>query len=185
MEQQLTKQEQDILLKLARDTIKLWLTEQRKSPLPEAKGILGEKCGAFVTLYKKGQLRGCIGNIIGHIPLVETVQEMAIASATQDPRFHRVTPEELEEIDIEISVLSPIREIKDVNEIQVGMHGIIMRQGMFQGLLLPQVAVEYGWDRETFLNHTCLKAGLPEGAWKDKATKIEIFSAQVFSEKQQ
>lgn len=184
MEKQLTKQEQDILLKLARDTIRIWLTEQRKPPLPDAKGILGEKCGAFVTLHKKGHLRGCIGNIIGHMPLVETIQEMAIAASTQDPRFHRVTPEELEEIDIEISVLSPLREIKDVNEIEVGIHGIIMSKGMFQGLLLPQVATEYGWDRETFLNHTCLKAGLPEGAWKDKNTRIEIFSAQVFGEKE-
>ena len=183
MEKQLTKEEQKILLKLARDTVTLWVTEHRKPPLPEAKGILGENCGAFVTLHKKGQLRGCIGNIIGRMPLVETIQEMAIASATQDPRFHSVSKEELGEIDIEISVLTPLREIKDVNEIQVGTHGIVMSRGMFQGLLLPQVATEYGWDRETFLNHTCLKAGLPEGAWKDKNTKIEIFSAQVFGEK--
>jgi len=181
----LTKEKQKILLKLARDTIALWLKEHKRPPLPEAKGLFGEHCGAFVTLHKKGQLRGCIGNMIGQGPLVETIQEMAIASATQDPRFHSVTLEELAQIDIEISVLSPMRQITDVNEIQVGTHGILMSRGMFHGVLLPQVATEYGWDRTKFLEQTCLKAGLPPNAWQDPQTKIEIFSAQVFGEKKQ
>jgi len=184
MEKKLSKDEKDALLKLARDTISLWLTEHRKPPLPPAEGLLGENCGAFVTLHKKGQLRGCIGNIVGYRPLVETIQEMSIASATQDPRFHPVVREELSEIDIEISVLSPLRETKDVNEIQVGTHGILITRGMFQGVLLPQVATDYKWNRETFLDHTCLKAGLPEGAWKEEGTRIEIFSAEVFGEKE-
>lgn len=184
MEQLLSKEEQRILLKLARNTIEMWVREQSKPPLPAAKGILGEKCGAFVTIHKKGQLRGCIGNMIGYGPLVETIQEMAIASSTGDPRFHPVRPEELNDIDIEISVLSPLREIKDINEIEVGKHGILMSRGMFHGVLLPQVATEYNWDRTTFLQHTCMKAGLSENAWQDPKTKIEIFSAQVFSEKE-
>jgi AmmeMemoRadiSam system protein A len=183
MEQLLTGEEQKILLRLARDTIEMWVREQARPPLPEAKGILGEKCGAFVTIHKKGQLRGCIGNMIGQGPLVETIQEMAIASSTGDPRFRPVNVDELKDIDIEISVLSPLREIKDVNEIEVGTHGILMSRGMFHGVLLPQVATEYCWDRTTFLQHTCMKAGLPEDAWQDPKTRIEIFSAQVFREK--
>jgi AmmeMemoRadiSam system protein A len=179
----LSKEEQKTLLKLARDTIEMWLKEQRKPSLPEAKGLFGELCGAFVTLHKKGQLRGCIGNMIGRGPLVETIQDMAIASATEDPRFRPVSLQELPELDIEISVLSPMRAIKDVNEIEVGTHGILMSRGMFHGVLLPQVATEYGWDRATFLQHTCLKAGLPPDAYKDPSTKIEIFSAQVFGGK--
>lgn len=183
MAKEITAGEKKTLLKLARDTITRYLADGKKPPQPEAKGVLGDVCGAFVTLHKKGQLRGCIGNIVGRGPLVETIQEMAIASATQDPRFQRVKPEELSGIDIEISVMSPIRQIKDVNEIEVGKHGIIMRRGMFQGLLLPQVATEHGWDRDTFLAHTCMKAGLPAEAWKDPETTIEIFSAVVFGEK--
>jgi AmmeMemoRadiSam system protein A len=183
MEKELTAEEKQTLLRLARDTITQYVTERTRPPLPEAEGMLGEPCGAFVTIHKQGRLRGCIGNMVGRGPLVELIQEMAIASATQDPRFHSLSREELSEIDIEISVLSPMRRITDVNEIEVGKHGILMSRGMFQGVLLPQVATEYGWDRETFLMHTCIKAGLPENAWKDPATKIEIFSAQVFGEK--
>jgi len=183
MAKKLTDNERKTLLKLARDTIAQYLKDGSRVPLPDAAGVLGEECGAFVTLHKRGQLRGCIGNMIGRGPLIETIREMAIAAATQDPRFRRVTGEELKEIDIEISVLSPMKRIKDVNEIEVGTHGILMRQGMYQGVLLPQVATEYGWDRETFLTHTCLKAGLPTEAWRDPATSIEIFSAEVFGEK--
>ena len=183
MEQMLSKEEQKTLLKLARDTIEMWVREGKRPPLPPAKGFLDQYCGAFVTIHKKGQLRGCIGNMVGHAPLVETIQEMAIASSTGDPRFHPVRAEELNEIDIEISVLSPMREIKDVNEIQVGVHGILMSRGMFHGVLLPQVAIEYKWNRTQFLQHTCAKAGLPEDAWQDPVTKIEIFSAQIFRER--
>ncbi len=180
----LTIDEKKTLLKLARDTIERYLSNNTREELPKADGILGEECGAFVTLHKKGQLRGCIGNMIGRGPLVETIQEMAIAASVQDPRFHKVTMEELEDVDIEISVLSPMKRIKDVSEIEVGKHGILMRRGMCQGVLLPQVATEYGWDRETFLENTCHKAGLPADAWKDPETVIEIFSADVFGEKE-
>ncbi|MBI2974022.1 MAG: AmmeMemoRadiSam system protein A [Deltaproteobacteria bacterium] len=178
----LTKEEQSILLQLARNTINAFLAGKHLPPLPKAIGALGERSGAFVTLHKRGMLRGCIGNMIGHGPLVHIVQEMAIAAATQDPRFSSVSPSEMGEIDIEISVLSPMKKIRDVSEIQVGVHGIMISKGFCHGVLLPQVATEQKWDRETFLIHTCYKAGLPPDAWKDPKTTIEIFSAQVFGE---
>jgi len=184
MAQRLTDQHREVLLKLVRDTIAQYLADGTRVPLPERDGVLGQECGAFVTLHKKGQLRGCIGNMMGRGPLIETIQEMAIAASTQDPRFGTVTPDELADIDIGISVLSPMRQTKDVNEIEVGTHGILMKQGMYQGVLLPQVATEYGWDRETFLANTCLKAGLPTEAWRDPETQIYIFSAEVFGEKE-
>ena len=183
MAQRLTDAERATLLKLARETIAQYLKDGKRVALSRAEGLLAENCGAFVTLHKRGQLRGCIGNMIGMRPLIETIQEMAISSATQDPRFRRVTPDELADIDIEISVLSPMKRIKDVNEIEVGTHGILMRRGMYQGVLLPQVATEWGWNREEFLAHTCEKAGLPMDAWRDPETAIEIFSAEVFGEK--
>ncbi|MBN1283153.1 MAG: AmmeMemoRadiSam system protein A [Proteobacteria bacterium] len=184
MAQKLSESEKTTLLKLARETISQYLKDGKRVPLPKAKGLLAEHAGAFVTLHKRGQLRGCIGNMIGIRPLVETIQEMAISAATEDPRFHRVQPEEMTEIDIEISVLSPMKRVKDVSEIEVGTHGILMRRGMYQGVLLPQVATEWGWDREEFLAHTCEKAGLPPDAWRDPETAIEIFSAEVFGEGQ-
>lgn len=176
--------EEKILLELARKTIEAWLKTKEMIELPPAEGALAEKSGAFVTLHKKGQLRGCIGHLIGTAPLIQTVQNMAIAAATEDPRFPPVEPVEMKSIDIEISVLSPMKRIKNVSEIEVGKHGILLGRGWQQGVLLPQVATEYKWNRETFLRHTCLKAGLAEDAWKDPDTTIEIFSAQVFGERQ-
>jgi AmmeMemoRadiSam system protein B/AmmeMemoRadiSam system protein A len=152
-------------------------------PIPEfdvTAPILKENRGAFVTIKRRGQLRGCIGYIEGREPLHKTVAKMAEAAAFQDPRFPPVSDKELTELDYEISVLTPLRRINDVNEIEVGKHGIYMKRGWLSGLLLPQVATEYGWDRQTFLEHTCTKAGLPSDAWKDKTTEIYIFSADVF-----
>ncbi len=140
-------------------------------------------CGVFVTLHKKGRLRGCIGNFDPCDPLYQNVAEMAVAAATQDRRFDMVTMEELPEIDIEISVLSPLRKITDTDEIEIGKHGIYMTKGRFRGVLLPQVAVEHGYNREEFLNATCEKAGLSPTRWKDGSVDIEIFDAEIFSEK--
>jgi len=131
--------------------------------------------GAFATLKKRGQLRGCIGLIEGRKPLHETVEEMAQAAAFKDTRFRQVTEDELDGLDIEISALTPLRQIENVNEIEVGRHGIYIVRGYHSGLLLPQVATEYNWDSDTFLSQTCVKAGLPENAWKDTDTKIFIF----------
>ncbi|MDI7260353.1 MAG: AmmeMemoRadiSam system protein A, partial [Thermodesulfobacteriota bacterium] len=152
-------------------------------PVPEFKidsPTLRENRGAFVSLHKKGQLRGCIGYIEGRGPLHQTIEEMAEAAAFRDPRFTPVTEKELHDLEIEISVLTPLKKITDVGEIEVGRHGIYIKKGRFSGLLLPQVATEYGWDRKTFLEHTCQKAGLPSSAWKDKDAEIYIFSADIF-----
>ena len=137
-----------------------------------------------MTLRQDGRLRGCIGSFVGTGPLIDTVREMAISASTRDPRFPPLTTAELEEVDLEISVLSPLRQIDDPSEIEVGRHGIFITRGFHSGVLLPQVATEYGWDRETFLEHTCAKAGLPADAWRDPETQIEVFEAQVFGEKE-
>jgi AmmeMemoRadiSam system protein A len=152
-------------------------------PVPELKidsPVLKENRGAFVSLHKKGQLRGCIGYIEGRGPLHKTIEEMAGAAAFRDPRFTPVTERDLPELEIEISVLTPLKKITDVNEIEVGRHGIYIKKEWRSGLLLPQVAAEYGWDRKTFLEHTCQKAGLSSKAWREKGVEIYIFSADIF-----
>jgi AmmeMemoRadiSam system protein A len=134
-----------------------------------------------VTIHKDGKLRGCIGDIHGRQPLAITIAEMAAAAAFHDPRFPPVTGEELNSLGLEISVLTPLRQVTEVEEIVVGTHGVYMKRGKSSGLLLPQVATDWGWDRTTFLKQTCIKAGLPENSWKDKKTEIYIFSADIFS----
>lgn len=145
---------------------------------------LEEMCGAFVTLRKDGDLRGCIGLIEGVRPLYEAVQEMAVAAAIQDPRFPPVRIEELQELDLEISVLSPLREIASLKEVEVGTHGLLMKKGEHSGLLLPQVATEHNWSREEFIRNTCYKAGINPEAWKrhrrDPDMHIYAFTAQIF-----
>ncbi len=184
MDFELNKQEKMTLLKVARDTIVSLFTET-SMPAYEVTNTLSKNCGAFVTLHtKEGSLRGCIGHISSDKPLIETIKEMAIASSTQDPRFSPLRKAELDNIEIEISVLSPFKKIDNINEIEVGKHGILMQKGYKTGLLLPQVATEYGWDRETFLTHTCYKAGLDGNCWKNKDTIIEIFHGIVFNEKE-
>lgn len=172
------------LLKIARTTLETFLQERRLPEIQPRNRTLLEKAGAFVTLEKKGDLRGCIGHMAADKPLSLTVQEMAIQAATGDPRFPAVSVTELPEIEIEISVLSPLRRITDPSEIQVGEHGLIVSQGWYRGVLLPQVAVREGWDREKFLGYTCLKAGLPFECWKSGRVQIEVFSAEVFGEKE-
>lgn len=178
----LTKQEQDLLLKRARESIETGLVGGELSPPEVESATLKEKMGAFVTLKKGGRLRGCIGFIEGRKPLYETVEEMARAAAFRDPRFSPVREDEIKDLDIEISALTPLKRIHDVGEIEVGRHGIYVVKGYHSGLLLPQVATEYDWDRITFLKETCIKADLPEDAWKDAGTQIFIFSATVFGE---
>ncbi len=183
-EERLTKSDKITLLKIARQAIKSEL-EGRALRLPTITSpALMEPRGAFVTLHKHGQLRGCIGNFTSSNPLYHTVAEMAISAAFNDPRFRPLAPHEFDEIDIEISALTPLRPIKSVDEIEVGKHGIYIIQGPYRGVLLPQVATEYGWDRYTFLDQTCIKAGLYPGCWKEPSTQILIFSAEVFGEKE-
>lgn len=142
--------------------------------------ILRENLGAFVTLKIDGSLRGCIGNIVGQGPLFETLARMARAAAFEDPRFAPLTETEFDRVDTEISVLSPVEECPDPEAVVIGRHGLIVMRGTNQGLLLPQVAVEWGWDRETFLAQTCRKAGLPPNAWKEAGTRLLWFEAVVF-----
>lgn len=177
----LTEEDKQMLLKLVRKTIEAKFTGNKVSGPPSLKAILTQKRGAFVTLKKQGKLRGCIGYIEARKPLYKTIEEMAVESAFHDPRFPPLQQEELIDIMIEISVLSPLKEIGDIEEIEVGKHGIYLVKDSRSGLLLPQVAKEYGWNRVTFLKETCRKAGLPSLAWQDKDIKIFIFSADIFS----
>ena len=181
MEDQLTKEEQKILLKLAREAIEEFLKNGKRKKFETKKPRLNRSGGAFVTIKINHHLRGCIGYITSPRPLYETIIDAAISAAVNDPRFPPLTLAELEQAKLEISVLTPPQRIEDINEIEVGKHGLIITKGLNKGLLLPQVASEEGWDRDTFLQYTCLKAGLPPDAWKQGAT-IEVFSAQVFGE---
>ncbi|MBW1918480.1 MAG: AmmeMemoRadiSam system protein A [Deltaproteobacteria bacterium] len=176
----LSQQDKQTLHQIAREAIFAALQNQPPPPLPPTSSILQEKRGAFVSLHWRGQLRGCIGLIEPVKPLAQAIQEMALAAAFRDPRFPPLTSEEFPEVDIEISVLSPLREINKIEEIEVGQHGLYITKGPYAGLLLPQVATEYHWDRETFLRETCRKAGLSLDAWREKDTRIYIFSAEIF-----
>ncbi|MBN2408240.1 MAG: AmmeMemoRadiSam system protein A [Candidatus Aminicenantes bacterium] len=173
--------EERFLLALARRSIEKFLkTGTRLRPEAGSKKLSAER-GAFVTLKVDDELRGCIGYPLPRKPLIETVAEMAVAAATQDYRFPPLRIEELPRTKIEISVLTLPTPVKEVKEIEVGRHGIIISKGLSRGLLLPQVPGEYGWDLKTYLRHGCLKAGLEEDEWK-KDARIEVFEAQVFSE---
>lgn len=182
-EERLTEEEQALLLRIARETIEAHLAGSTLPLLGFPGARTSSHRGAFVTLHKYGELRGCIGTFLAPKPLHETIREMAIASAMEDPRFPPLASHELPDVDIEISVLSPLREIRSPDEIVVGTHGLYITKGYQRGILLPQVATEYGWDRETFLDHTCLKAGLPSRTWREEKIRIEVFTAQVFGEK--
>ena len=169
------------LLRIARQSIEAAVLGKSMPQLEVDSPLLNQKMGAFVTLTEAGELRGCIGHIVGTQALYKTVSEMAVAAATEDPRFAPLAPEELKQIAIEISVLTPLKRITDANEIVIGRDGIYLEKGYSRGLLLPQVATEYNWDRYQFLDHTCLKAGLEPGSWRQGAN-IQTFSAQVFNE---
>jgi len=168
------------LKEIARESIDAAVRGER---MPEPKGItkkLKEPYGIFVTIRKHGKLRGCIGRIIGDQPLFLSCQQMAQAAALEDPRFPAVTKDELADLDIEISVLTPLQRLTNKEEIVIGRDGLLIRKGYYSGLLLPQVAAEYGWNVDEFLEQTCYKADLPQGAWKSKDTEIYRFSAEVF-----
>lgn len=156
----------------------------RHGDLPDIDSTLvpGVRCGAFVSIFHDGELRGCLGRLDSPLPIAHLVAQLAQAVADSDPRFDRVMPQELTGIALEISVLTREREVQSVDEIEVGRHGLIVEQGTSRGLLLPQVPGEHGWDRHTFLEHTCLKAGLAPDAWR-RGARILVFEAQVFGER--
>lgn len=170
------------LLSIARRSIEAWLRDGRTLEVaPAAPGLL-EKRGAFVTLHEGEDLRGCIGHTQPRMPLWEAVREVAVLAATEDPRFAPVSIEDLPRLRIEISVLTPMERVPDVERVEVGTHGLYVRCGMRSGVLLPQVAPEWGWDRVQFLENTCRKAGLPRDAWKEQDTELLWFTAEVFGE---
>lgn len=181
MSELLTKKEQKELLKIARATITGQITNGTVPAVTSTLAGLNLHSGCFVTIKQKGELRGCIGNFVSDQPLYLLVQEMAVSAAIRDPRFYPMKANDLGDFTLDISVLSPLNKITSVEEIKVGKHGIYIVKGSYRGVLLPQVATEYGWNRDQFLRHTCIKAGLPEDAWQGEC-EIYIFSAQVFGE---
>jgi len=173
------------LLQIARNSIKTYLSTGNKLKLSEDDPVLLKEMGAFVTLNRHGQLRGCIGNLVGRQPLYLTIRDMAIESAVGDPRFSKLTETELDEVKIEISVLSPMEKVDNPEKIKLGIHGVLVKRGFNSGVFLPQVATETGWSKEEFLSNLCShKAGLNPDAWKEKSTELYIFTAEVFSEKE-
>lgn len=180
MEIILSKKEKTTLIDFVKKTI---LSELKKTPAPQlqiANKIMNEKTGLFVTLYgPQKKLRGCIGYVYGIKPFKEALAEMALAAAFDDPRFSPVTPEEFHDLSVEISILSPMERCYDVNKIEIGKHGLLLKEGFRSGLLLPQVAVEWHWDRAEFLAGVCQKAGLPETAWQ--TAELYIFSAEIIN----
>jgi AmmeMemoRadiSam system protein A len=172
--------ERQRLLRLARDAIVAHLSGL-PAPAPAPSPIMDRRAGVFVSLHQGEALRGCIGHIEPDQPLSRGVPNSAIAAASTDPRFAPVTNDEMPELRIELSILGPLERIAGVHEIEIGCHGLIVERGWNRGLLLPQVAVEWGWDAEVFLSQTCHKAGLPLDAWKSAAS-IWRFEAEVFSE---
>jgi uncharacterized protein len=168
-----------LLLRLAHDSIQAAL-EDRELDLTPPSLHLAEPRGAFTTLHLHGKLRGCIGYVFPTDSLYKTVADTARAAGFDDPRFEPVTPAEAPELQVEISVLSPLQPIAP-DEVEVGRHGLIVTYGGRRGLLLPQVPVEWAWDRDTFLAQTCLKAGLPADAWQ-RGAELQGFTAEVFGE---
>jgi AmmeMemoRadiSam system protein A len=149
---------------------------------PALTGSLARPGGAFVTIRLRGQLRGCIGYIESPMPLANVVAEVAVKSARQDPRFPPLTKDELEESTLEVSLLSPLQKVSDEREIRIGVHGLLLECRGRRGLLLPQVALENGWDVQEFLRNTCRKAGLKESAWQDPESTLFLFTAEVATE---
>ncbi len=180
----LSQDQRNQLLRIARDSIAAALEGRRPElKIEQLDETLLRPSGSFVTLKTKdGELRGCIGSILPVAPLCEAVSASAINAAFRDPRFFPLRKEELPHIDIEISVMGPLEPVANVEEIEVGRDGLIVRRGRAAGLLLPQVATEYGWDRHAFLSQTCVKAGLPRDSWRAPDCRIERFSAEVFGE---
>ncbi len=173
--------EKKFLLQLARNAMETTVKKGRKLPAVESLSpLLREKRGVFVTLWLEGELRGCIGFPYALKPLAEAVQEAAVSAALHDSRFPPVREEELSHIELEISVLTQPKPVSP-EDIKVGIHGLIVSKGSRSGLLLPQVALDYHWDAKTFLEQTCLKAGLPPNAWEDKIN-LYAFEAQIFAE---
>jgi hypothetical protein len=182
VDRELNAHEKQALLAIARQAITRGVLTGEEYIEPREEKVLNQRNGCFVTIKQNGRLRGCIGNFQSELPLFREVARMALASATRDPRFYPMKEADLDSFQVEISVLSPLRKVDSVENIEVGTHGIYIEKGFYRGVLLPQVATEHGWDRATFLRQTCVKAGLPTNAWEADDAEIYVFSAQVFGE---
>ena len=169
------------LLGIAREAIAAHVS---RSPArePAATGHASPFAGAFVTLHRRGELRGCIGHLQPDLPIGHVVAQCAVAACSQDPRFPPVNAAELPDLDIELSILGPRERVASIEEIEIGRHGLVAERGSRRGLLLPQVATEWKWDRQTFVEQTCHKAGLPRDAWRHAAT-LWKFEAEVFGDR--
>ena len=182
-EQGMTSREKEELLKIARSTVESYVQTGKVPVFSPTSPALQQPRGAFVTLKENGQLRGCIGRFEPSEPLYKIIQQMAVSAASQDPRFRPVSADELEKLEYEISVLSPLRKIGTASEIELGKHGVQVSKGFHHGVFLPQVATETGWSKEEFLGELCSqKAGLPRDCWKDPGVDLQVFTADVFSE---
>ncbi len=181
---ELSSNDKKILLRTARESIYSALTGETPR-YPEPTENIQAHCGAFVTLHKNGVLRGCIGHIIAVNPLFKAVKELARSSAFEDPRFPRLNQSEFDEIDIEISVLTPLERIESAEQVEVGEHGVYIKSGARSGVLLPQVPVEQGWNRHQYLTNLCFKAGLSGDCWTNPNAELYVFTAIVFGEKEQ
>jgi AmmeMemoRadiSam system protein A len=184
MEDKLSDKAKIELLKIARLSIEAEILKTGHPDFKISDEKLEEKRGMFVTLTKAGRLRGCIGHVFPRLALWEATAEVAVSAATSDPRFWPVTKDELDKISIELSVLSPLRQVKNIDEVKIGLHGLYIKRGAKAGVLLPQVAIEHEWDAKTFLEYTCQKAWLPADAWKEQDTEIYVFTAEVFGEEE-
>jgi uncharacterized protein len=169
------------LLRIARAAI-LAHVQGKPTPQPDVRGALAEVRGAFVTLYAGDELRGCVGTFQPTESLARTVARMAVAAASDDPRFRAVEPGEVPRLVISVSALGPRQPLADPLSVRVGTDGLLIRRGWHRGALLPKVAVEHGWSAEEFLKHVCLKAGLPARAWQEPGTELEVFQAAEFGE---
>ena len=181
----LAEREKQLLLQIARSALTLAVSAgaANKPPFRECvfEEILRQPAGAFVTLHRRGRLRGCVGQLPGRDALAEVVAHCARSAALHDSRFDPVTSAELSEIDIEVSVLSALQDVT-LEAIEAGKHGLVVSQGRQRGVLLPQVVSQFNWGAQRFLEETCVKAGLERDAWKDPATRVQAFTAEVFSE---
>jgi len=177
----LDETDRTVLLTLARDALTAHVKGTSRSIVDERPGLLGQPAGAFVTLHLNDELRGCIGHVEANEPLGQVIERCAVAAGTSDPRFPPVGANDLPRLSIELSMLGPLEPVGDTAEIEIGKHGLVVEQGWRRGLLLPQVATEWKWDREVFLAETCRKAGLPRDSWKTGA-RIWKFEAEVFGE---
>jgi len=182
VDRELNAHEKQVLLAIARQAIILGVQSGQEYIEPREEKALNQRNGCFVTIKQNGQLRGCIGNFQSELPLFKEVAQMAQASAAKDPRFYPLKKEDLDNFNLQISVLSPLHKTENIEDIEVGKHGIYIEKSFYRGVLLPQVATEHNWDRQTFLKQTCIKAGLPTDAWKADDADIYVFSAQVFGE---